>query len=159
MEYKVKKALLHEKEIIKHLMQFYFYDFSKFVEAHVEEDGRFEDYPYLDDYWKDETRFPYLVELNGKYAGFVLVRLIEEKERTYFSIAEFFIMKKYRRSGLGKLVASEMFDLHQGQWEVFQIEKNVPAQHFWRKVISDYTKGDYKERIVDRKVIQEFRSN
>ncbi|MCT8137172.1 GNAT family N-acetyltransferase [Anaerobacillus sp. CMMVII] len=158
MNVKIKKAALHDKELIKNLMQFYFYDFSEFVEAHVEEDGRFGDYPYLDSYWEEKTRFPYLVEVDGKYAGFVLVRQIEENERTYFSIAEFFIMKKSRRTGVGRVVATEMFSLHPGNWEVFQIEKNVPAQYFWRKVISEYTNGNFTERTVDKKVIQEFKS-
>jgi predicted acetyltransferase len=156
MNIKIKQAVLNEKEIIKNLMQFYFYDFSEFVEAHVEENGQFAAYPYLDDYWNEPTRFPYLVELEGKLAGFALVRLIEENEQRYFSIAEFFVMKKYRRSGVGNFLAKEVFSLHQGQWEVFQMEKNIPAQHFWRKVISNYTSGEYTEQIRDNRVIQKF---
>jgi predicted acetyltransferase len=156
MNITIKKAAVNEKEIIKNLMQFYFYDFSEFIEAHLEESGQFGAYPYLDDYWNDPTRFPYLVKIDGKLAGFALVRLIEENEQRYFSIAEFFVMKKYRRTGLGKVLAIEVFNLHQGEWEVFQMEKNIPAQHFWRKVISDYTNGKYTEQFRDKRVIQKF---
>jgi predicted acetyltransferase len=99
------------------------------------------------------------VELNGKCAGFVLVRRIQTDEENYFSIAEFFIMKNYRRLGLGKRVAKEIFDLHIGQWEVFQIEKNKPAQFFWKKTINEYTNGDFQERVEAGKTIQKFASS
>ncbi|WP_257350769.1 GNAT family N-acetyltransferase [Pseudalkalibacillus decolorationis] len=158
MDFLVKKATLEDKDIFKNLMQFYFYDFSEYVEAHVEEDGRFGDYPYLENYWNEESRFPYLIEYNGKHAGFALVRRIESEEKAYYSIAEFFVMKKYRFSGLGKLVAHQLFDLHKGIWEVFQIAKNEPAQIFWRKAINEYTKGTFTERKEESTVIQGFTS-
>jgi len=61
------------------------------------------------------------------------------------SIGEFFILKKYRRQGVGRVVAHQVFDLFPGRWSVGQIENNCPAQAFWRKVISEYTHGDYQE--------------
>ncbi|MBS4218433.1 GNAT family N-acetyltransferase [Bacillus sp. FJAT-49711] len=157
MEFEVIKASLDQKEIIMNLMQFYIYDFSEFIEAHVEENGRFSEYSYLNDYWTDDNRFPYLVKVDGHYAGFVLVRSIKEGAKEYFSIAEFFIMRKYRRAGLGKLVAKDIFHVYKGNWEVFQIEKNKPAQLFWRNVINEYTNGQFSERIEEgKKIIQEF---
>jgi predicted acetyltransferase len=156
MNYELIKATINDKEILKNLMQFYFYDFSEYVEAHLEENGLFGAYKYLDEYWTEDSRFPYLVKLNGSYAGFALVRLVHSEEKTYYSIAEFFIMKKYRRTGLGKLVAHDIFNLYKGQWEVFQIEKNVPAQHFWRKVIDEYTNGAFTEKLEEGQVTQVF---
>lgn len=157
LDYNIRKIPLSEKQTLQNLMQFYFYDFSEFVEAHVGEDGLFGSYPYLDDYWSEpDHRFPYLLELDGRLAGFVLVRWIETEEKNYFSIAEFFVMKKYRRFGLGKQVAKSIFELHKGEWEVFQIEKNAPAQSFWKNVIHEFTDGDYTESIKSGKVIQRF---
>jgi predicted acetyltransferase len=152
----IKIAELTDKEAIKNLMQFYFYDFSEFVEAYVGNDGLFGDYNYLDNYWKEKERFPYLIEKDGKLAGFVLVREVREEHKYYWSIAEFFIMKKFRLSGLGKYAAHQVFESHKGNWEVFQIEKNKPAQAFWRKVINDYTEGRFVERTEEGKIIQSF---
>jgi len=138
-------------------MQFYIYDFSEYVEYDVEDNGLFAPYPYLDDYWKGTSnKFPYIIKKDDKYVGFVLVKFIESQERMYFSIAEFFILKKYRLTGIGKAIAVMLFDLHKGQWEVFQKESNKPAQIFWKKVIEEYTKGQYKERSEDGKRIQNF---
>lgn len=156
MNFKLIKALHQQKAIIKNLMQFYMYDFSEFIDLDVQEDGLYETYKNLGDYWKDENRFPYIIQKDEKYIGFVLVRFIEDAQHTYFSIAEFFIMKKYRRNGTGKTIAHQIFNLHEGEWEVFQKESNKPAQLFWKKVIDEYTNGRFTERFEDGKVIQNF---
>lgn len=158
LHYSIKQATLEDKYILKNLMQFYFYDFSEFVEAHLYKDGLFEELPNLNSYWEEVGRFPYLVEYNGKHAGFVLVGEVQETDRNYFSIAEFFIMKKYRRTGLGKIVANHVFNLHKGDWVVTQVEKNIPAQKFWVKIIGEYTDGLFNNREENGVKIQEFTS-
>ena len=147
------------KKPIKNLMQFYIYDFSEFIKYDVEEDGLFAAYPDLDDYWEDKNyRFPYIIKKEEKYVGFVLVKFIETENRNYFSIAEFFVLKKYRREHIGKSIAHQIFDLHKGQWEVFQKESNKPAQLFWNKVIDEYTNGKFTERVENERRIQNFES-
>ncbi|MCA1041166.1 GNAT family N-acetyltransferase [Bacillus infantis] len=152
MEYEIIKAGAEHEEALRNLLQFYIYDFSEFIDAHVEENGRFSEYP-LSGYWTEAGHYPYIIKLDGRYAGFVLVA--EDSES--LSINEFFIMKKYRREGLGKRVAKDIFGLHKGKWEIFQIEKNKPAQRFWRCVINEYTGGEFTEREDEHKrVIQKF---
>ncbi|HEU5163893.1 MAG TPA: GNAT family N-acetyltransferase [Chitinophagaceae bacterium] len=157
MNFTLLRASEEYKAVIQNLMQFYIYDFSEYIKYDVEDNGLFAPYPNLNDYWQETSnKFPYIIKKDNKYVGFVLVKLIESQERMYFSIAEFFILKKYRRTGIGKAIAMMVFDLHKGQWEVFQKESNKPAQIFWKKVIEEYTKGQYKERSEDGKRIQNF---
>jgi|SRR6187397_83140 predicted acetyltransferase len=157
MNFTLHRASEEYKAVIQNLMQFYIYDFSEYIKYDVEDNGLFAPYPHLDDYWKETSnKFPYIIKKDDKYVGFVLVRFIETQERMYFSIAEFFILKKYRRTGIGKAIAVMVFDLHKGLWEVFQKESNKPAQIFWKKVIEEYTKGQYRERSEDGKRIQNF---
>ncbi|MGD6896720.1 GNAT family N-acetyltransferase [Bacillus infantis] len=152
MEYEIIKAGAEHEEALQNLLQFYIYDFSEFIDAYVEENGRFSEYP-LSGYWTEEGHFPYIIKLDERYAGFVLVT----EDSQSLSINEFFILKKYRREGLGKQVAKDIFGLHKGRWEIFQIEKNKPAQGFWRCVIDEYTNGEFMEREDEHKrVIQEF---
>ncbi|MCK6206458.1 GNAT family N-acetyltransferase [Bacillus infantis] len=152
MEYEIIKAGAEHEEALQNLLQFYIYDFSEFIDAYVEENGRFSEYP-LSSYWTEEGHFPYIIKLDERYAGFVLVT----EDSQSLSINEFFILKKYRREGLGKQVAKDIFGLHKGRWEIFQIEKNKPAQGFWRCVIDEYTNGEFMEREDEHKrVIQEF---
>jgi predicted acetyltransferase len=157
MSLKLIPASYEYKNAIKNLMQFYIYDFSEYVKCDVEDNGLFTDYHGLEEYWKDENhRFLYMIKKEEKYAGFVLVRFIESGERNYFSMAEFFVMKKYRREGIGRAIAGQVFGLHKGQWEVYQKESNKPAQVFWNKIIDEYTKGKFKERLENGRRIQHF---
>jgi predicted acetyltransferase len=144
------------KIVMQNLMQFYIYDFSEYVRYDVEDNGLFAPYPDLNDYWEEDNKFPYIIKKNDKYVGFVLVKFVSSKDRNYFSIAEFFILKKYRHEGIGKAIAIKVFNLHKGQWEVYQKDSNKPAQIFWNKVISEYTKGQFKERLDNGKRIQNF---
>jgi len=45
-----------------------------------------------------------------------LVREIESDDEVFHSMAEFFIMRKYRRLGLGRVVAINLFERFEGQW-------------------------------------------
>lgn len=157
MHYELIYARLDQQEILSNLLQFYIYDFSEFIDVHVEENGKYNNYP-LNDYWAKDNHFPYLIKINGYYAGFALVKRITTETNSYYSISEFFIMKKYRRTGLGTSVAKNIFGLHKGKWEVFQMGKNKPAQLFWRNVIKEYTNGNFTERTEEGRLIQEFTS-
>lgn len=145
MNIEVKRAAIEEKSILRNLLELYQYDFSEFEGDDLNEHGLFE-YKYLDHYWTEDTRYPFIVRVNGKLAGFALVRdLISPDNNITHCISEFFIMKKYRKQGICRTVAHKVFDMLPGRWRVAQIEQNIPAQKFWRKVISAYTADDYLE--------------
>ena len=153
------KATAQDKSIIQNLMQLYMYDFSEFVELDVEPDGLFAAYKNLDDYWTDPAnRFPYIIRKNENPTGFALVRLIKTGPQNYFSMGEFFILRKYRRTGIGKDIAIQLFNIHKGNWEIFQRENNKPAQLFWRNVIAEYANGNFTEYFEKGKLIQQFKS-
>jgi len=158
MHYELIFASDQDRIVINNLMQFYMYDFSEYLGFDVEEDGLFKEYPNLGDFWTETgDKVAYIVKKGEKYVGFVLVKTMDS-QRNHFSIAEFFIMKKYRREGIGKAVAQELFSLYEGQWEVHQRENNKPAQKFWRKIIDEYTKGQFSERFENGRMIQNFKS-
>jgi len=145
MEIQVLKVSIQQKIVVKHLLELYKYDFSEFDNVDVDEQGSY-GYTYLDNYWTEpDERFPFLVKVDGKYAGFALIRKIKKGIDFYYSMAEFFIMKKYRKNGIGRHAAFQLFNIFSGHWEVAEIEENLSAQKFWRKVISEYTNNDYKE--------------
>lgn len=145
--------------VLEHLMQFYMYDFSVYTHHDVGGNGLFAAYPGLESYWDSRNnKFPYIIKKDDKYVGFALVKFIEEADRSYFSIAEFFILQKYRRGGAGKAMAMQLFTLHKGPWEVFQMNSNKPAQLFWNKVIEAFTKGNFTQYAEDGKQIQRFES-
>jgi predicted acetyltransferase len=157
MNVTITKASSENARVLENLMQFYIYDFSEFVDLDVRDDGLFEPYSGLQSYWDNQSeKFPYFINEGDILLGFVLVRRITEGDKSYFSMAEFFIMRKYRRKGIGRSIAEQVFQLHKGRWEIYQKESNKPAQAFWRNVISKCTGGRFKERTDNGKRIQEF---
>lgn len=135
-----------EKPLLRRLMELYQYDFSEFTGEDLSPTGEF-GYRYLDHYWVEEGRHPFFIKVGGKLAGFVLVRVLNQREgQPVYSMAEFFVMRKYRRQGVGQAVARRMFNRFPGWWQVEQAAANLPAQAFWRRVIGDYTSGQYEER-------------
>lgn len=156
MNFTLEAAVRNERDIFSNMMQYYFYDFSEFNEADIVGDGRFDEYPYLDHYWEEKGRYAFVMKYDDKYAGFALVREIEQEDKRYYLIAEFFVMKKYRRSGLGRLAARQLFKRFSGEWEVSQIRGNQPAKKFWRSVIEEYTNGSWTEMEVESRLIQRF---
>jgi predicted acetyltransferase len=131
-------------------MELYLYDFTDFDRAEIGPDGLY-GYSYLDNYWAEPDRYPFLLHLNGCLAGFVLVCKYNylSAERDCWVIAEFFILRKYRRQGLGTQAAAAIFDRFPGPWQVGQIPENTPATAFWRKVIGRYTGGRFQEISLD----------
>jgi predicted acetyltransferase len=139
-------ALLEDKPVFENLMNLYLYDFTEYTGEDADQQGRFMD-EYLEKYWVEPNRFPFLVKIDGKYAGFVLVRdtLDIATEEVVHILSEFFVMRKYRRQKVGRQMAFQIFDRFPGRWYVSQEENNLPAQIFWRKVIGEYTSGQYQE--------------
>lgn len=142
----IQKVEYDNKSTLRNLIELYKYDFSEFDPEDVNENGLY-DYMYLDHYWTEEGRYPFFIRVDGKLAGFALVRMIESNEHSQpiYSVAEFFIMKKYRKLGIGIIASNDIFNQFRGIWKVAQIENNKPAQIFWRKAIERYTNNNFQE--------------
>ncbi|MCT1400745.1 GNAT family N-acetyltransferase [Paenibacillus sp. p3-SID867] len=137
-----------KQAVIVNLMQLYLYDFTKYLDISVNDQGLFLPYPDLDEFWKKrERKYPYLITFDQRPAGFALIERMDDPLDADYYMTEFFVMQKYRRTGLGTWAATRLFDHFQGRWKVTQISNNIPAQAFWRKVIEAYTGGRYEEYI------------
>lgn len=144
MDIKLVKVEVKDKEILRNLLEKYDYEFSQWDNRDVNGLGLY-GYIYLDCYWTEEKRWAFFIKVDDKLAGFVMVRSIQEaEEETVFSMSEFFVMYKYRRSGVGKYAAMKTFDMFQGKWQLKRHPKNTASVYFWNKIISDYTKGEYR---------------
>jgi predicted acetyltransferase len=147
MDINVLPALITDKQLLQQMIELYQYDFSEFEETDLNEHGYF-GYSYLDYYWTEADRYPFIVRVNDKLAGFVLVNQYTYLPNSQYSVAEFFILRKYRKRGIGQMVAFHIFDLFCGRWEIHQVHTNSAAQQFWRSVIEAYTGGKYTETAI-----------
>jgi predicted acetyltransferase len=148
MNVQLRVPVRSERHLLRRLMELYLYDFSEFDDSDVDEHGIY-GYGDLDYFWFEPTHAAFLLTVDDKLAGFVLVDndvMVAGSER---AITEFFVMRKYRRQGVGTQVAVEVFDRFPARWEVAVLGDNTPAQSFWRRVITQYTGGDFQEIVLD----------
>ncbi|NGZ77166.1 GNAT family N-acetyltransferase [Saccharibacillus sp. VR-M41] len=99
----------------------------------------------FDAYWNEPGRYPFLLRADGKLAGFALIRLIGPSDEGssekadglgIYEMVEFFVMKKYRKQGIGRRAADELFRRFPGRWKLGVMEENAPALSFWREAIA-----------------------
>jgi predicted acetyltransferase len=142
----IREAKNQEQPVIKNLMQLYLHDFSEFADVEIQDDASY-DYPYLKHYWQDPDRFPFLIRLDGNLAGFALVRkeVTPDTGQPLTSLAEFFVLRRLRRLGIGRRAATKLWDLLPGSWVIEVLESNKEAYPFWKQVISAYTREEFEE--------------
>jgi len=124
---------------LRNLFQFYEYDFSEIEPANVGDDGRFHQ---LDAVTFDHG---YLIRVNNDFAGFALVNRQVSRVNpgeTVWWMKEFFVMRQFRRSGVGRQVAHLVIARHPGTWEVTQTPTNGAATAFWQKTLAVYSYKD-----------------
>jgi predicted acetyltransferase len=128
-ELEVLPAGRDQVAVVANLMELYLHDFSPLVGADVGAEGRY-GYDLLDRYWLDADRVPFLFRVDGRWAGFALVHTGDPHD-----MAEFFVLRKYRRQGVGQEAARTLFARFPGGWLVRQITANPEATRFWRTAI------------------------
>jgi len=129
--------------VLANLAELYVHDLSEVFALDVGRDGRF-GYAKLPLYWSEpEHRFPFLFYCGGKLAGFALVTrgspASEDPEA--FDVAEFFVVRRYRRSGVGRRAALLLWNRFPVHWTVRVSEGNHGGCKFWGDVIAEYTNG------------------
>ena len=148
MNLEIISASIFDKPILRQMMELYLYDLSEFTNTDINEHGYF-DYSYLDNYWVESNRYPFLIRVENKLAGFTLVHQNTYSPNKHYHLAEFFILRKYRKQGIGRRVAFYIFDLLCGGWEVYHPHTNLVAQKFWHNTIQEYTAGSYTETVME----------
>jgi predicted acetyltransferase len=151
----------NERALLRRLFDLYLYDFSEMEHADLDEEGRFAPNAewWVERYRSEPDKRALLLRADDKPAGFVLVDerspIAGSGDRRY--VAAFFVMRAYRRRGLGEAMAREVFRRAPGRWQVLEVRANPRAQAFWRRVIGEVTGGAYVERWVsEREIVQEF---
>ena len=144
MKIDITDATIDDKPLLGRLLEFSEYELSPFGQSNVSANGKF-GYNYLDLYWEEEGRHAFLIRVDSQIAGFAMVNAHHHTPDAQFSMAEFLIMRRFQRQGVGKAVAFEVFSRFRGFWEIGQLREHAAAQRFWRSVISQYTSGEFHE--------------
>jgi predicted acetyltransferase len=141
-------ATSRDAALLSNLLELYLHDLSEaFPGLELGADGRF-GYEQLPLYWSEpERRFPFLIRHGARVVGFVLAARGSPAtdDPAVFDIAEFFVLRRHRRSGVGRRAAFLLWDRLPGRWIVRVSEGNRGALRFWAGVIAEYTQGTATE--------------
>ena len=82
---------------------------------------------------------PLLIRQGGALIGFALINDHAHGGRPVErNMAEFFIVRKHRRGGMGTATAHVVFGRYPGTWEAAVARRNTAALAFWRKAIASH---------------------
>lgn len=139
----VSHATLADQLPLRRMLELYQHDLSDIWDQDLDVHG---EYGYgLERYWSEPSHQAFVFRCDGHYAGFCLVDDDVCLRGNQLWMAQFFVLKKYRRRRVGERAAWQVFDTLRGAWEVGQMPGNDRATAFWRRVIGHYTNGRYVE--------------
>ena len=135
-------ASLEQKPVLANLLELYSHDFCDYIDLEIGPDGRF-GYLDLDLYWTDPDRLPFLLYVAGRLAGFILIKASHRDAQgsMVWDVAEFFILRSYRRRGIGTETAHQLWRRFPRRWEVRGMATNERAYRFWHHAIESFS-GD-----------------
>ena len=133
MQIMLDRVQPEKRDALFRLLQYSLFEESLTDFNDMNDDALF-DYPWFDAYFVEPQREAYFIreQGSGKLLGFAMVRMHEDGRH---SIAEFLVLPKYRRLGVGTQAAKSCFALHGGLWEVKPVSGSESAYCFWRQVI------------------------
>ncbi len=133
-EIKLELVTIESKEKLENLMSIYLHDLSEFADdLKINEDGKFE-YDGLEMYFKSEDLTPYFITYQGEMAGFVLFNTGKYVPKDIdYVVHELFLLKGYRKKGVGNAAIRILLDTYKGKYKIEQISSNMSAVNFWRK--------------------------
>jgi predicted acetyltransferase len=139
-------------ELLENLAQLYSHDMSEYwpdpVFPLLDQTGRFTLWFRLGEYLQSLNQEAYLLCAQGRPAGFALIDRVSSAAGPGWRISEFFVMRRHRRTGLGRRAAHSLFARHPGPWEVAVMRSNAPAARFWRAATRSFA-GVAELREID----------
>jgi predicted acetyltransferase len=151
-------------ELLRNLWELYLYEYSRFTRYQVMPNGRFQHLDVHKVFFPAPYRHAYIATVEDAIAGFAIVDAGIDSHFTgavdVMYMSEFFVIASFQGLGIGEQMAVRLFDQFPGDWEVYEMQGNTNAQHFWRKVIGRYTNGSYRETAYPEfeGIVQQFRS-
>ncbi len=140
-------ATAADAPLLSNLLELYVHDLSEIFPVALGADGRF-GYDRLPLYWSEPAkRFAFLIRTAGRVAGFALVTRGSpaSDDPEALDVAEFFVLRGDRRSGIGRRAARLLWERIPGRWVVRVSEANRAGLPFWKSVVAEHTRGEFVE--------------
>jgi predicted acetyltransferase len=158
MVLELRKAQPHDFPALQQMLELYQYELSEIWPQDTDSEAK---YGYdLKPHERGERFHAHVALERSQYMGFALVAPAAVTHSEGNWMEQFFILRRFRRTGAGYALAKHVFSSHPGAWEVGQMPSNIVAQAFWRRVIAQVTSGKFVELQVTegrwQGVVQQF---
>ena len=150
MQIELIPTTAEQRSLIANLYQYYAYESSDWEEEEVEADGRFYIHePHLQRYWNEPDWSASLILADGFIAGFLLIERSELPGLDALELADLFILRKYRRLGIGRALAKQVLeDRH--TWLVRFYPQDQIASAFCSRVLSELARRVQQIELDDQ---------
>ena len=158
MPLSIDPARTEDFPALEQMLELYQYELSEIWLQDLDERGRY-GFDLTRHKRADRSR-AYIARDGLQYVGFALTApaIVTRTQGTWME--QFFILRRYRRSGAGRALAKYVLCGHPGPWEIGQIAGNTAAHSFWHQVIGELTGGQFTELQVTegwwQGVVQQF---
>ena len=140
----LERASQADAGTVANLLQLYIHDLSAiFPNVEIGPDGLFR-YDQLPRYWSEPNeRFAFLIRWRGSLAGFALATRGSpaSDDPNVLDVAEFFVVRRFRRKGVGREAARLLWNALPGKWTVRVSEANNAALLFWALTVPELVGG------------------
>jgi len=144
---RLERATQGAAPLLDNLLELYVHDMSEIFPIEIGAGGRF-GYDRLPLYWSEpEKRHAFLIRSGADVAGFAFATVGSPAtdDPTDLDVAEFFVLRGHRRSGVGRLAAIALWNTLPGRWVVRCSQANRAGLRFWSEVVRAYTGGAFRE--------------
>lgn len=112
-------------------------------------------------WFHDDRATAFVVLREQEPVGFAVVQRGPaggDDAKRHYRLSEFFIRKPFRSRGVGRGAALLLFARYAGEWTIPEQSRNPGAIRFWRRVVSEFTNGHFREQRSQGEVAHRFTS-
>ncbi len=134
-----------DEATLRNLVQLYCHDMAEWLQLDAGEDGSY--VCPLERLWTGELA-GHLARIDGIPVGFALVGSAQPYTGAADAkdMTELFVVRRHRRHGVGRALATAVWALYPGPWLVRVAEANETALTFWRRAIAGFAPGAFDEQ-------------
>lgn len=147
-QFSLVEATSENFAIIEHMWPFYVYDLTRYC-GHKPDWQNPTALTFKNDnvrhYFQGINAHTFLIFIEKEAVGFVNIKQLEVMPEIDWYMNEFYIISKYQHHGIGAEVAKEILQKFNGEWSIGILPENELALRFWRKTVSNYTRGIFHE--------------
>ncbi len=147
MDISLKQISSSARAILENLFTYYVYDMSEYTGCGPDQNGIYGfKAEALNSYWTDAEHIPYFILAGADIAGFALIRKYPNAPET-FDIEQFFVLRKFKRQGVGKKALAQILLNHPGKWQIRVLKENSAGLKFWIAAVTNLVGNNYQHEL------------